>query len=287
MAGMESCNWPVDYSGCAPAESEETGCSALDSLSPEQRAVFEKEAADYLWNWTNRVFGTCTVELRPCNASCLPSSNTFYGRGPYPWAAGHWAGGSWMVPALIAGKWYNISCGCIGRCSCLLDGTRSLALPGPVASVTQVRIDGAVLPPEKYQVTYGRFLTLRDTDLRWPTCQNLNEPADRLGTFEVVYEKGIPVPAGGQRAAGKLACELAKEACGDNTCELPKRVSTITRQGVTVGFLDQFEGMDTGKTGIRSVDQWLTSVNAPRPSASVRSVDVRNDLVGRRAWPRI
>lgn len=285
MAGMEACNWPVDYSGCAPAGGETTGCEALDSLPPEQIEAFEREAADYLWNWTNRLLGTCEVSVRPCTTECLPMTDTFWGRGPYPWADGHWAGVGWMVPALIGGKWYNLGCGCAGRCNCALDGTRTLALPGPVASVTAVLIDGQQVPEDSYSLVYGRFLSLLLPDQRWPRCQDLNLPSSEPGTFEVIYQKGIPVPAGGQRAAGKLACELAKEACGDNTCELPKRVSTITRQGVTVGFLDQFEGMDTGKTGIRSVDQWITSVNAPRPSSSVRSVDVPLS-VGNRAWPR-
>lgn len=102
-------------------------------------------------------------------------------------------------------------------------------------------------------------------------------PITEIDTFQVTYMRGIDVPMGGQVAAGRLACELAKAACGDNTCALPKRVQTITRQGVTVGLLDSFDDVDKGRTGIWLIDSWVASMNIPQSRAGrVLSPDRRS-----------
>src|SRR5699024_472918 len=137
-----------------------------------------------------------------------------------------------------------------------------------------VRIDGNVLPDSAYRVDYGNIL-IRTDGQTWPAVQDMLADPSELNTFEVTYKRGIEVPAGGQFAAGVLACELAKAYCGDQTCELPKRVQTVTRQGVTVGFMDQFEGLEEGKTGIWSIDSWIASVNRVGTFASVMSPAVQ------------
>lgn len=287
---LERCDWPVSYAACGgtaepePGEPALTGCDALDALKPEQRARFEEMAAELLWHWTARTFGVCEVTVRPCRGDCIGANRwatTFWGRGPYPWGGGL---GSW-VPVLIGGQWYNLGCGCGTTCNCGLEGPSSLALPGPIAEVTRVTIDGEALDPDEYRVMYGRVL-VRTDGTAWPVCQDLLSPATAPDTFEVVYQRGVPVPTGGQVAAGVLACELAKAACGDSSCQLPDRVRSITRQGVSMEMEQiDFSDFQVGRTGIWLIDSWVGSVTAPRPMAGVASPDIPRSR-GSASWPR-
>ena len=58
-----------------------------------------------------------------------------------------------------------------------------------------------------------------------------------------------------------LMCELAKACYTDQACRLPQRVTSITREGVTLAMLDPFEMLDKGRTGLFEVDLWLEAVN--------------------------
>lgn len=269
-----------------PAETPSTGCGPINALTPSQRANFERMAGEMLWNWSDRVFGLCDVKIRPCRSGCTSAAywrETFWGRGPYPWM-NRVNTGSW-VPLLIGGQWYNLDCGCAGACSCAEEGPTALRLPGPVESVSEVKIDGEVLPPSAYQVLYNRVLVRLDGKV-WPACQDLMADSDKPNTFEVSYRRGVPVPTGGQVAAGILACELAKAACNDGTCQLPQRIQTLTRQGVTIGFNDDFSMLDQGKTGIWVIDSWTASVRKPPSHAGVRSPDYKGKREGNTTtWP--
>lgn len=271
----QTCPWPVSYADC-------TGeCAAYQSFEDPAAAeeMFEAIASDLLWNWTNRVFGVCEAVVRPCGATCseeFTNWSTYWGRGPgwdpaFP--GGGPRGGMVFYPVLVAGRWFNIVCGCVGFCQCTPAGPTVLSLPGPVQSVTEVRIDGAALPPDAYRVERKRWLIRLDGGT-WPTCQNmLADPAADLNTFEVTYQRGIPVPIGGQVAVGRLACELALASCGSEQCALPERMTTITRQGVTVGFADTYEDLKAGGTGIYSIDTWVASTTRGVPYASVKSIE--------------
>ncbi len=286
MSALEVCNWPVSYASCGT-------CEVLEALPPEEQRMFERAAIDMLWNVTNKVFGTCPVELRPCSAGCesYAGNSTFWGRGPYPWAGGGLGQSPWY-PVLIAGQWYNISCGCTGPCNCAIEGPKALRLPGPVNEIIQVVIDGVALPESSYRLDYNRILIRTDGEV-WPPCQDLLKDAgpvyatpsslpgnDYSNTFVIVYSQGISVPIGGQLAAGTLACEMAKAACNDKSCQLPQRLQSVTRQGVTMGFLDTFEDLDNGRTGIWAIDAWTASVTRPKSFSSVRSVDVPQTFAG-------
>jgi hypothetical protein len=56
---------------------------------------------------------------------------------------------------------------------------------------------------------------------------------------------------------------------------LPERVQTITRQGVTVGFLDPQDFLEKGRTGITMIDLWLRSVNPRGISRRARMYAVK------------
>ncbi|MFN2347640.1 MAG: hypothetical protein ABR616_18255 [Dermatophilaceae bacterium] len=257
------CVWPLLGAG---------DCSALDDLPTSQtsptpdagmllREDVEAMAVAYLWNWTGRRFGVCPVTLRPVRQDV--DGSTYGQPGAHPFR-----------PALIGGSWFNVGCGTCGEvCGCS-DGYASLRIPGPVDSVTEITVDGTVLPATDYRVDNGRLLVRTDGG-RWPRCNDLSKATTEPGTWAVEYERGVPVPTGGQVAAGALACEMAKAVLHDGDCRLPQRLQTVTREGVTVGVLDSFEGLNEGKTGIWLVDSWVGSMTKIRARSTIHSPDVR------------
>jgi hypothetical protein len=246
------CSWPTDYADCGP-------CEALSSLPASGIQRFEQMAAEFLWNWTGRQFGVCQVTIDLCREDCTEGQSTYNGGGSLSTGP---VSRRW-TPVLIGGTWHNIGCGnaCLDKCGC---GEETIRIPGPVDTIVAVIENGVVLDPASYHV--NNYNTLVRTDgQQWRDC----------GT-SITYTRGIPAPIGGQIAAGKLACELAKAVCGDATCALPKRVQSVTRQGVTVAMmLDQFEDLDKGKTGIWLIDSWVASVIRPDIGFSMASPDLR------------
>lgn len=109
---------------------------------------------------------------------------------------------------------------------------------------------------------------------------NMLQPApgasfDTCG-LEVTYTYGVDFPAAGRRAARHLAQQLAKGWAGDETCELPDRVTSVSRQGVSYTILDDQAFLDDLRTGIYSVDLFLRAVNPDkaRKPAKVFSPDL-------------
>jgi hypothetical protein len=127
-------------------------------------------------------------------------------------------------------------------------GQRAVKLPHDEATdVSSVTVDGAAFTNWRQQGSW-----LRRTDGRgW----------HEAATVLITYRWGKPPPAGGVRAVIKLALELGKDAAGDSSCRLPKRVVSITRQGVSMALIDPARYLDKGKLGMPDIDQWLASVN--------------------------
>lgn len=247
-ASTSACTWPVDYAECGP-------CDALASLPASGIQKFEEMATEYLWHYTEQQFGLCQGTVRPCRQECTEGVSTY---GPAP-------GGSPWQPTLVGGRWLNLGCGggCRDKCGCGAYG-QSLVFDQPVVEVIEIEIDGEILDPVKYRVDNYRFLVRQDGG-QWPYCQDMSKQLGEPDTWAVTVRIGAAVPMGGRMAAGKLACELAKAACGATGCELPQRWQTITRQGVTISAaLDSFEGLDEGKTGIWLIDSWVASVTKAR-----------------------
>lgn len=130
-------------------------------------------------------------------------------------------------PTLFEGEWYNIdpSAGCM-----------SVYLPGPVFEVLGATDQsGRELPVVK--ATWG---------------------AQVMGSPSVIrYVRGVPLPAGGANAAGRLASQVFFNCTGDKRCRLPQNVRSVTRQGVSADFTPP----EDGKTGLQDVDMWVQSVN--------------------------
>lgn len=234
-------DWPISYSSCRD-------CSALDELDEDQKAAFEAIAVDLLNAWTNRQYGVYTTRTRPEGSQCRPPS-TFQGGGP---------------PTLTGSAAFQPT-----------TSSSAIRLRDAI-EIVAVRVDGEILEPSAYVLERGVLYRIDGNG--WPRRQNMDRPVSEEGTFEIEYLKGILVPEGGQMAAGLLACEFAKAACGDQDCQLPERVQTVTRQGVTIGIMDQFEDLEKGHTGIWSVDSWVASVTAPRRPSTVMSPDTRRNF---------
>lgn len=231
-------------------------CTALDNLSDSPaggspapltlREAVEDAAIEYVWRWSGRAYGLCEETIRPCRADC---------------GGGTWQGGAApFQPVLVGGEWHNLTCGRCGT-SCSCTGLSEIVLPGPVHQIVSVTIDGATVAPSAYRVDNWTRLVRTDGG-DWPTCQSMHLPATEDGTFAVTYERGQPVPAAGQLAAGTLACEIAKAVCGDDDCSLSGRVQEVTREGVTMILMPP--DADKGETGIWLVDQFIKSQRAPR-----------------------
>ena len=86
----------------------------------------------------------------------------------------------------------------------------------------------------------------------WPVCGDSTVITDQYGT---------PPPQGGVQATVRLATEFARDLYGLPGCELPSRVTSITREGVTMTVLDPQEFLNQGRTGLVAVDMWLVAVN--------------------------
>lgn len=252
------CEWPVSYVACHNTE-------ALVNMPPEEKLAVEAMAAQFLWNWTNSIYGPCPVEYRPCRQNCHEGPGRAYQ---------NWGGSPW-TPYLYNGQWYNVSCGTCHKDMCGCEYIPSINLGWPVAEVTQVLIDGAVLAPAAYRLDGSRLLVRVDGEA-WPACQNMAAEPNEVDTWQVTFLRGLEVPVGGQIAAGVLAAEMAKALCNDGTCQLPQRVQTITRQGISVTMVDDFQGLnEAGRTGLWLVDSWVSSVTRPPRGGSVRSPDYR------------
>jgi hypothetical protein len=224
-------------------------CSDWDTATNTQRDTATSWATYILWALTGRRFGACTVTVRPCGSDC----NVYGGWMYYPVTAD--GIGTVWAPFIRDGQWFN--CGCMGPCSC--DARCSVWLPGPVAAINEVNVDGIVIDPSLYRVDNRSRLVGVDGQC-WPKCQDMDLTSPGQGTFEVTYQRGTPVPAAGQYAAGLLACELLKSCIGA-ACALPNNVASLTRQGVQIEMVDPTDELNIGLTGIREVDMFIRAVN--------------------------
>lgn len=202
--------------------------------------------------------GLCTDTVRPVNGAL------------------GLCGDRYVRDAIIQGKLYSTDyrgCGVHGFSGCACGGFQQVRLGGkPVKTILSVKVDGATLDPADYSVLDETWL-VRTDDGTFPCCQDARKPSTEDGTFEVSYQYGIAPPADGVAAAAKLACELSKSCDpADGTCELPERVTTLTRQGVTMAVIDPQIFLNDGRTGLYLVDLFLATTTR-NIGASVQSPD--------------
>lgn len=224
--------WPCDVSAETPAVTGQAVAAATEIL----------------WALSGRQFGLCTVMLRPCRYDCgIPGG----------WFA--WPGYDYPRPALIGGLWFNLTCsaGCRGSCACT--ELQQVYLPAPVYQITQVKVDGVVLTGSAYRLDDAHILVRVDGGA-WPYCQELNLADTEVGTWAVTARYGQAPPTGAAGAIGELACEFIRGWNGAD-CRLPRGVTQLVRQGVTIQFPDMSELFKLGLTGMPIVDQFIMAWN--------------------------
>lgn len=212
-----------------------------------------KTASYLLWAMSGRKFsGTTTVTERYVSAydPFLRSGGSRFN----------------YSPVLIDGQVENVPHGGSGRYShrdFQGDGTSSYSrvrLRGrKVVEVHTLRDqNGGIIDPSTY------FLSDHSTIFGTPNAKWT------AANVEVTYTYGSPPPTAGRAAARILATELVKLYENDDTCALPQRVTTVSRQGVTYTVLDNQSFVDELKTGIYAVDLFLKTANPDKARARSR-----------------
>lgn len=147
------------------------------------------------------------------------------------------------------------------HCGCAPRDTIDLGGRYPVYAAWDVVVDGETLAPAAYTVYKRRHLALLEGT--WPRGTDILDPA----AFRATWAFGRPVPPGGRRAAALFAAEIAK-GCLQMDCQIPQRVSSITREGVSYPVLDSLSMIAEGRTGVALTDLWVVAdlqSRKPRP----------------------
>lgn len=242
-----------------------TGCPSASSLESVQLDQIAITASMLMYELSGRQWsGICgPVTVRPCRQGGC-------GAGLNSWGASQWSWGYWSGSWGYGSFWGNENGGRL--CSCGYDSKVELA-GYPVTEITQVKIDGAVVPTTftggepQYRLDQWRYLTrLSDPaspnePLHWPACQRLDLEDDQPGTWSVRYRYGVPPPPLGFEAAKQIACQLMLAVAGQ-PCQLPANVTQIARQGNTIQRITPLAQMlRTGGTGLMMVDAFLAAYN--------------------------
>lgn len=227
------CEWPLLQCAVWPTGSEAITGNAIAA------------ATEVLWQKTAQRYGVCEMTIRPCKETCGDS-------WPFFDSWWRWDGGLWPRPLLYNGLWFNIACGgCPGSCSCTV--LEQVRLPGPVNTVTQVKINGVVLNPAAYRLDDNQYLVRRDGG-RWPPCQNMSLDDTEEDTWSITFTWGEEIPIIGQQALGQLANVLVRECMGED-CKLPRNIQSLVRQGVTIQLPEDW------LRGLTFVDLFLNYAN--------------------------
>jgi hypothetical protein len=144
----------------------------------------------------------------------------------------------------------------------------------PVSSISEVKIDGAVVSPSTYQLQNQKTLVRIDGNV-WPCDQDLSSPTTALNTFVVTFSHGIEPPLAGKHCCAVYAVELAKSFCNLD-CALPQRTQYMTRQGISTILLDPLNVIERGMIGLPTVDAWVRAVNPHRRRKRSRMISGLN-----------
>lgn len=214
-----------------------------------------KTASYLLWGMSGRKFSGITTVTERYVSSFDPYLRTSGSTLSYS-------------PVLIDGQVSNIqSGGLLNRFGYNQDfqgdGTSSasrLRLRGrKVVKIHTVRdLNGTIIDPSKY------YLAEHSTLVGVPGSGWFSS------RVEVTYTYGSPPPTAGRAAARVLATELVKLYEGDDTCALPQRVTSVSRQGVSYTLLDSQDFIDELRTGIYAIDLFLKTANPDKARARSR-----------------
>ena len=262
-------------------------CDGWDDYSTDLQTAAAEYGALMVWASTGRRFGTCRRTVRPCRRDCGDCQGN---------AGWYWSDGTWF-PYILNGVWRNCACGTGDGCfSC--KPACQVWLEPPVAAIVEVYFSGdGVIDPATYRVDDYQWLVRQGpavtgsgaTDC-WPIMNNLNFPVSGglapldNSAWQVTYDWGVPMPSVLSRAAGELACEWAKNCLG-LPCRLPQRVTSISRQGVSVTLADVDQLLENGLTGLTTVDNLIRAFNPYRLTSRMKIASPDLPRIRKTTWP--
>ena len=218
-------------------------------LSDAEWEKFLLVASHILWRLTGRQWDGAGCESVATLRAFPPTPGT--GTWPYDKTWGRCA--CWRGAVPVGGWTYPPT----SRHAAHMEPVAVRLPGGAVRQVVSVVVDGETLPTTAYRLTRGGYLERLD-GRGWSGCDD---------STTVTYLRGYPPPADGVESAVQLAIELARAQVGDEGCALPERLTSLTREGISIAVLDRFEFLDKGLTGLYLVDLWVRSVN-PQARAS-------------------
>ena len=251
-------------------------------LTTESLLVYVAQAVDaasgIMYGLSGRQFsGECEeVTVRPFARPVDQDSRTFgLGISPFGWFSG-WGTCVSGYQGAAVGQHYG----------CTQPPVVELGAY-PVTEILSVYIDGTLIPANEYKLDdYQRLIRMRvnaetppTERWGWPTCQILDLPLTEVGTFGITYTYGEAPPVAGVLACTEMAIELALALIGSPN-RLPARVTTMTRQGMTMAVVDVMDFFSKNLTGLYQVDLWLRTVN---PGGARRQPLVWSPDIGRPA----
>lgn len=228
-------------SACSAAFTIDDACIKCSGHPEDVLETAIPAATDILYEMTGRRFpGSCQLTVRPCPQG--PRSDPWRDRS-------------------IGRSGY--ACGCGTACGC---GLSSILLGAqPVTGIVSVKVDGVTLDSSLYRVDEYRYLVrlpnADGTTESWPSSQDLALASTEDDTFEVTFTYGLAFPPMLVLAAKELACELAKACCNDESCSLPPRMVSMSRQGVDQVFANLSDFLDDGKIGLTVCDLAIKTLN--------------------------
>lgn len=250
--------WATEADLCPPCDNYD-----YDGIGDAQLAL--EWASSILYKLSPVKYpGFCQKTVRPCARTRTPTTEPVW-RSEVP---------GWRR------QWGICGCSSDDRCGC--SPTPQVFLGSNIVHIDEVRLDGQVVPEDEYRLDERRWL-VRMADAEghnegWPCCQRLDLEDTEEDTFAIDLTFGRRPPPDGVHAAAVLACQLslACDPSRSGECRLPKRVTSITRQGITVAVaIDPLDLFENGRTGLAEVDLFLGSERAAlRRGGSVLSPDI-------------
>lgn len=218
----------IDYLGAdAPASDDAAGQARLaDSITSASELLYGLSGRKFAGELQSVVLPQAQFEPRHVTVPTWPSS-------------------SWGI--------------CFGQPHVMCIVPRSIGLGrSPIVSINSVTIDDTVLDPTEYRIDDKQWLTRLPCCVGWPMC------GCGCDSFVVDFQWGQDPPQMGVDAATVVSAEMYRAKTPGMNCKLPARLTSITRQGVSMALIDPMDFIKEGKTGIYQVDMFLQAYNPAR-----------------------
>lgn len=214
--------------------------SRRDLVTDEEWETYLTQASEILWMLSGRRFygGGCeeSVTLR----SYPPGA----GQGSWPYHSSWGNCGCWSLAT-----WFNGAVRPVDSYGGQHYSVMAVRMPRAPVVVEAVLVNGE--PFTDWRMTRSGYLERTDGG-SWNLCDD---------STEATYTFGEPPGESGVQAAVELAIQLALYYNGSGECQLPQRLQSITRQGISMSVLDPQEFLQDGRTGMYMIDLFLTAVN--------------------------